>query len=249
MTDAAFDLASTEVRRDAAVRVTRPQHAATLVLVRRDAPAPRVLMGRRHAGASFMPGRWVFPGGRCERGDARAPAATELTAKTADLLMRAVPPSAAALPRALAMAAVRETFEETGLRLARPGEAPAPAAEPWRAFAADGRLPDLAALRMLARAVTPPQLARRFDARFFLADAAALAGLDPHPSTELDEVAWLTLAQTREVELPSVTRLVLAELARREAEPDRAPLFLRVVHGRRRADPLTDTPPGRRTGD
>ena len=245
MTDAAFDLASTEVRREAAVRVTRPLHAATLVLVRRDGVEPRVLMGRRHAGASFMPGRWVFPGGRCERGDARAPAATELTAETVDLLRRAVPPSAAAtLPRALALAAVRETFEETGLRLARPGAAGTPAAEPWRAFTADGGLPDLAALRFLARAVTPPELARRFDARFFLADAEALADLDPRPSAELDEVAWLTLAQTRGVELPSVTRVVLGELAKLQAEPARAPLFLRVVHGRRRADPMTDIPAG-----
>lgn len=245
MTDAAFDLASTEARRGRSARVTRPQHAATLVLVRRDGPEPRVLMGRRHAGASFMPSRWVFPGGRCERGDARAPTASELTAETADLLSRAVPRSAAAaLPRALGVAAVRETYEETGLRLARPGAAGADCAEPWRSFCADGRLPDLAALSFLARAVTPPELARRFDARFFLADAAALADLAPRPSAELDEVAWLTLAQTREVELPSVTRVVLGELAKREAEPGRAPLFLRVVHGRRRADPLTAIPRG-----
>lgn len=246
MTDAAFDLASTEARRGEAARVTRPRHAATLVLLRRDGPEPRVLMGRRHAGASFMPSRWVFPGGRCERGDALAPAASELTAETADLLSRAVARSAAAsLPRALGMAAVRETFEETGLRLARAAATPRSATtEAWRAFGEGGLLPDLGALRFVARAVTPPELARRFDARFFLADAAGLAGLDPRPSPELDEVAWLTLAETRDVELPSVTRVVLGELAKRLDTPGRPPLLLRVVHGRRRADPLTDIPAG-----
>ena len=245
MTDAAFDLASTEARRGAGRRATRPLHAATLVLVRRDGPAPRVMMGRRHAGAGFMPGRWVFPGGRCEPEDARAPAATELTAEAADLLARAVAPSAArSLPRALAMAAVRETWEETGLRLARPAEAAGAAApEPWAAFGADGRLPDLAALRFVGRAVTPPGLARRYDARFLLADAKALAGLDARPSPELDQVAWLTWEEAREVELPSVTRVILKEVALALDDPARAPLFLRVVHGRRRADPITAVPP------
>ena len=247
MTDAAFDLPSTEQRRPAG-RAARPLHAATLMLVRRDGPEPRVMMGRRHSGARFMPDRWVFPGGRCEAGDARAPVASELTPSTQDLLSRAVAPSAAAsLPRALGVAAIRETWEETGLRLARPapagGSAPSEAlAEPWAAFAADGRLPDLAALRFVGRAVTPPPLARRFDARFFEADAQALAGLDARPSPELEEVGWLTLEETRDVELPSVTRVVLKELALRLADPSRPPLFMRVVHGRRRVDPMTAIP-------
>ena len=241
MSDAAFDIASTEPRRAAGQRAVRALHAATLVLVRRDGPQPRVMMGRRHAGARFMPSRWVFPGGRCEAGDARAPAASELTGETLDLLGRATPPSATALPRALAIAAVRETWEETGLRLARLAPAPArPPAEPWPQFAADGRLPDLAALRFVARAVTPPVLPRRFDARFFLADAERLAGLEARPSPELDEVAWLTLEEARDVELPSITRFLLKELPLRLGDPARPPLFLRVVHGRRRADPITD---------
>lgn len=247
MTDAAFDLPSTELRRPAGGRATRPLHAATLILVRRDGPAPRVLMGRRHAGAGFMPDRWVFPGGRCEPADARAPAASELTPQTADLLARATPGSAPALPRALALAAVRETWEETGLRLARPAPpSAAPLPEPWPAFAEDGRLPDLAALRFVGRAVTPPPLARRFDARFFQADAQALADTDARPSPELDAVAWLTLDETRDVELPSVTRVMLKELAARLADPARPPLFLRVVHGRRRVDPITVAPPASR---
>ena len=245
MTDAVFDIASIETRRSPAGRATRPLHAATLMLVRRDGPAPRVMMGRRHAGARFMPDRWVFPGGRCEPEDARGPAASELTPVTADLLSRAVARSAAAtLPRALGLAAVRETWEETGLRLARAAPAPAsPLPEPWAAFASDGRLPDLAALSFVGRAVTPPPLARRFDARFFQAEAEALADLDARPSPELDAVAWLTLAETRDVELPSVTRVVLKELALRLDDPARPPLFMRVVHGRRRVDPITALPP------
>ncbi len=247
MSDAAFDIASTEARRGEGRRTARPAAAATLVIVRRDGAAPRVLMGRRHAGAGFMPDRWVFPGGRCEAGDARAPAASELAPETADLLARAVAPSAAVgLPRALAMAAVRETWEETGLRLARlappPAAAPpAPWAAPWAAFGADGLWPDLAALSFIARAVTPPVLARRFDARFFRADATALAPGEPRPSPELDEVRWLTFAEARGVELPSVTRFILKEVELGLDAP-RPPLFLRVLHGRRRADPIADLP-------
>ena len=64
--------------RVAGQRAVRPRSAATLMIIRRDGPKPRVLMGRRHGGHSFMPDRWVFPGGRIDRGDYRAPAANEL---------------------------------------------------------------------------------------------------------------------------------------------------------------------------
>jgi 8-oxo-dGTP pyrophosphatase MutT (NUDIX family) len=89
--------------------------------------------------------------------------------------------------------------------------------------------------------VTPPVLARRFDARFFLADARALAPGEPRPSAELDEVRWLSFAEARAVELPSVTRFILREVEL-ALEAPRPPVFLRVLHGRRRADPIPDLP-------
>ncbi|HZV84213.1 MAG TPA: NUDIX hydrolase, partial [Brevundimonas sp.] len=106
----------------------RPRDAATLILTRPGGAGPEVLMGRRARGHVFMASKWVFPGGRVERTDAGAPAATEMAPVETARLVREVPPRRA---RALALAAVRETFEETGLLLAEPAPA-VPVAGPWR---------------------------------------------------------------------------------------------------------------------
>jgi 8-oxo-dGTP pyrophosphatase MutT (NUDIX family) len=207
----------------------RPKDAATLILTRVRKGAPEVLMGRRAPGHVFMASKWVFPGGRVERTDSSAAFATDLAHADAIRLGRETTPRRA---RALALAAVRETFEETGLLLAEPAP-PASVAGPWREFRALGALPDLAALRYIARAVTPPGRSRRFDARFFLADAAAL--LHPEPtagSGELDEIAWLPLDDARAVDLPAITRFVLGEVAERLSHPDRPLPFVRMVRGR-----------------
>ena len=94
----------------------RPRDAATLIVVRKGA-RPTVLMGRRAPGHVFMASKWVFPGGRIERADFTAAAASDLDPDSAARLQAEIAPRRA---RALALAAVRETFEETGLRLARP---------------------------------------------------------------------------------------------------------------------------------
>ena len=64
----------------------RPRDAATLILVRRDSAQPAILMGRRSGGHDFMPGKWVFPGGRIDRADYRAAALSELRAEVAEEL-------------------------------------------------------------------------------------------------------------------------------------------------------------------
>lgn len=223
--DAAVDLAGAP---HAGTRL-RPRDAATLILLRDDRPEPRVLMGRRAAGHVFMAAKWVFPGGRIERADFTAASASELHPATAAALQVVLAPRRA---RALALAAIRETWEETGLLLARPG-APAAVAGPWRDFRAAGALPDLQPLRYIARAVTPPGRARRFDARFFMASALAL--LDPDPiagSGELEEIAWLPLDEARRQDLPAITRFVLAEVVERLERPDRAIPFIVQRHGR-----------------
>jgi 8-oxo-dGTP pyrophosphatase MutT (NUDIX family) len=207
----------------------RPKDAATLILARVRNGSAEVLMGRRAPGHVFMAAKWVFPGGRVERADPGAASATELRPADAVRLAREVSPRRA---RALALAAVRETFEETGLLLADPAP-PASVAGPWREFRAAGALPDLAALSYIARAITPPGRSRRFDARFFMADAAAL--LHPEPtagSGELDEIAWLPLEQARALDLPAITRFVLDEVAERLAHPGRPVPFVRMVRGR-----------------
>lgn len=232
MTDATFDSKDDGEALDPASGVLKPRHAATLIVVRDDGPAPRVLMGRRNRGHAFMASKWVFPGGRVDRGDYGAPAAAELDPAVAERLTREPRhPSPARLARALALAAVRETFEETGLLLARRSQ-PRPAAGAWRPFLALGALPDLSPLAFVARAITPPYRPRRFDARFFMAPAQALLSLERQPDCgELDEIAWVTLEETRDLDLPSITRMVLRESALRLSAPDRPAPFMRFMRG------------------
>ena len=181
--------------------------AATVVLVRDRA----VLMGQRGARAAFMPSKFVFPGGAVDPGDAEvAPAAPLPAGEAAKLSEHAGPALAAALP----MTAIRELWEEAGLRLAAPGDWPAPPPG-WRGFAAGGHRPDASALRLVFRAVTPPGRPRRFDARFFMADASHLAG-DPDDfdaaEDELTGLAWVPIEEARALDLPFVTELALAEV-------------------------------------
>ncbi len=207
----------------------RPKDAATLILTRKGANGAEVLMGRRAPGHVFMASKWVFPGGRIERTDFTAAAGADLSPDALRLLIRETDARRA---RALAMAAVRETFEETGLISGQPAP-PASVAGPWREYRAAGALPDLSALTYVARAITPPGRTRRFDARFFLAPADAL--LHPEPTTgsgELDEIAWLPLAEARALDLPAITRFVLDEIAAGRGGADRPRPFVRMVHGR-----------------
>jgi 8-oxo-dGTP pyrophosphatase MutT (NUDIX family) len=197
-----------------------------LILIRRDGGEPRLLMGRRHAGHAFMPDKWVFPGGRVDRADFRARAVSELRPQVSELVQRTAPAGrAAGLPRALAVAAVRETWEEAGLLLGRVDQ---------------GRLAaDLAPLDLVAHAITPPGRVRRFDARFFTADALALARLERTPgSGELEKIAWFALPEALALDLPSITRFVVAELAERERDPARRPPSVRMVRGEKRIERL-----------
>lgn len=210
-------------------RAVRPRDAATLIILDRRKATPRVLMGRRHGGHNFMPGKWVFPGGRLDRSDFHAPFATDLRHDVAARLGKTAP---AARGRALALAAIRETFEEVGLLMARPAP-PRPGSGPWREFLAQGALPDLEALDFVARAVTPPASPKRFDARFFMADASRLISLERQADCgELDEIAWVDLEEALRLDLPSVTRFVLREIPHRLADPARPAPSLRFLRGR-----------------
>lgn len=235
MTAAPFDAAQDLADAPAVGARLRPKDAATLILVRRDGPGPRLLMGRRAAGHTFMAAKWVFPGGRVDRADTRAPAASELRPEVAALVERH---ATRARARALALAAVRETFEETGLLLAKPAPT-RPAAGPWRPFLERGAAPDLAALDYVARAVTPPGRTRRFDARFFLADAGALLSPDAEPGCgELDEIAWFELGEAERLDLPAITRFVIGQVSERLSGATPAPLFVRFVRRRHQVDPI-----------
>lgn len=171
------------------------------------------MMGQRGKGHVFMPDKWVFPGGRVEPTDARLPAAAELCARTEWLLQQG---GAVRRPsRAFALAAARETHEETGLIVGGP----------------EG--PDLSRFTFVARAVTPPYRTRRFDARFFMADAEAVL-LDDRPAgptEELLQVRWLGFDEAEQLDLPNITRFVLKEVRGRMAGQDLKPPFTRYRRG------------------
>jgi 8-oxo-dGTP pyrophosphatase MutT (NUDIX family) len=196
----------------------RPKDAATLILVKRDDGTPRVLMGRRHEGMAFMAGKYVFPGGRVDPGDQRLLVETELRQDVLVKLTKGATPSRA---KGLALAAIRETFEETGIILGERSEKlPRTKTGAWKRFFSHGLMPRLDRLEYIARAITPPNRTRRFDARFFMADAAHIGhALERAESDELLEACWLTFEEARAQDLPTITRRMIEEVEARVAKP------------------------------
>ena len=150
-------------------------------------------MGLRHARHRFMPNVLVFPGGRVDRADHRAKAVSELPPFTRACLERQAPPS---LARALGVAAARELEEEAGLVLGR----------------MEGRRlwPELGAMDYLCRAVTPPNRAMRFNARFLIAPAEAARG-EIRGSGELERLDFFAIEDAFRHRVATITAKVLAE--------------------------------------
>lgn len=210
---------------------TAIRDAATIVLVRdTDGPAPRVLMGQRGAGAAFMPNKFVFPGGAIDPDDSLIRFAHPVDPATRlRLASQPVTPMAPA-PEAMMAAAIRELWEEAGLMLAHPGPWQGPLPDDWRRFAEAGMCPAPEGLQYIFRAITPPGRTRRFDARFFLADARHVAGdLDDfsHACDELSHLHWIELAEARRLDLPFITEVVLAEAEAvlHDGRPESVPFF------------------------
>jgi 8-oxo-dGTP pyrophosphatase MutT (NUDIX family) len=211
----------------------RPKDAATVMLLRQSSAGLVVYMLRRKSSMAFAPGAYVFPGGSVDSRDAdeqvawAGPDAAEW-GKVFD-----APP---ALARALVCAAVRETFEESGVMLAGESASSVVAdttSDEWEAdrHALLDRSISLAELlgrrRLVLRAdllrpwsrwITPVVEPRRFDTRFF---AAALpAGQRTRDvGGEAAEVAWVAPADAlaagnrREILLFPPTAVTLSELA------------------------------------
>lgn len=198
----------------------RPDDAATIILTRDSRRGPELLMGRRGNNHVFMAGMYVFPGGRVDAADARVGTADELHPDVARRLAKSCTPSRA---RALALAAIRELYEEAGLMLGAAAARPPngrPLAPTWRAFAEAGLAPALQPIEYVARAITPPGRARRFHARFLLADArhahGKLAG-----DGELVDLRWVSIARARKLPTAGITRVILEELELRLADRER----------------------------
>jgi len=222
----------------------RPKDSATLILLDRSGGKIKLLMGRRHAGHRFMPGRYVFPGGRTDPDDARVAASDALDPLELDKLTAGSPRTSAARARAIAMSAIRETYEEAGLLI---GQKSAFATDKagWKGFAEAGVTPSLSPLRLLARAITPPGRVRRFDTRFFAAWRSDVAHELPDggPTDELEAQVWLTPVEARELDLPIITKRVMSDIEDRlrddpELRPGGPVPFYRLLHNRMRRDVL-----------
>jgi 8-oxo-dGTP pyrophosphatase MutT (NUDIX family) len=229
----------TRTIRDQTFPNLKPRDSATLILIDRAHPVPKVLLGRRHLRHRFMPGKFVFPGGRIEPTDRQMPSFAPLQAQYVTRLMRRVRRPSAVKAAGYALAAVRETYEETGLMLGvrsdrvietPPGE--------WEAFTKAGILPDLSAVHFIARAITPPKRPLRFDSRFFAAEVSAIAHRAEGfvgPESELVELVWLPINEARSLDMPGITAVVLEELQDRIAagmsNDQPVPLY-RMLHKR-----------------
>lgn len=216
------------------------RNAATVIVLRDRHNDPSILMGQRGANAAFMPNKFVFPGGAVDAQDSQIPLAAPLPELCHDRLGEDAPQG---LQHALAAAAIRELWEETGLILGTPGSWADTPPEDWQTFAATGHRPAADALQFVFRALTPPGRPRRFDARFFLVDAAAIQGdLDDFTEAcdELSHLQWIKLSKARSFDLPFITEVVLAEVEGRVTDTtppvsvpyfrnnDEASLFLRL---------------------
>ena len=222
-------------------RAARPKDAATLIIVRAGIK-PTLLMGKRAASHHFMPNKFVFPGGRFDLIDQRLRVPGNLSKPVMQRLRKHTPAAVTEHKlRGLALTAIRETFEETGLVVGRPTTQHVQTGHPiWREYLDQGVEPPLEHMDFIARAITPTYHTRRFDTRFFLVHDEFIHN-DPERITdvsgELNQLHWLTLDAARGLDLPSVTRWVLdiveqrIQLAPRDQLKQPAPL-VRFARGR-----------------
>ena len=191
---------------------TKIENAASIVVVRYDNKYPMVLMGKRNANSSFMPDKYVFPGGKVDLDDLKINLANEINVTCRANLDYASNPK---LVNGLCAASIRELFEETGHILGIKGKWDETAPDNWREFLKSGYRPDAAGLRFIFRAVTPPGYKRRFDTRFFLVNAEWLATDLSYFFTfsdELLDLRWIRLERATDFDIPFITSLVLNEV-------------------------------------
>jgi len=193
--------------REEGTKAVRPRDAATIIIWRKRGRRIEVLMGERHRAHKFLPHRYVFPGGRVDAGDARVRAGSEMAPAVAAQLARTTRNGRA---RSIAIAAIRETFEETGLIIGT--DDPLPHRPPplgWDRFFGAGFAPALNRLDYIARAITPVFRPMRFDARFFMVEAGGIGG-DLQGSGELENLDWIPIKETQNFELAMVTQNILS---------------------------------------
>jgi 8-oxo-dGTP pyrophosphatase MutT (NUDIX family) len=188
-----------------------PRLAASLVIFDNSGPEPRFLMGQRHPDLQFMPGYFVFPGGKVDRSDDATALQGALRPDDDRAYRQALLRRFRHRGLAPLAAALREADEEAGF-VFHMAQEPADL-EPADLEPADLEPADLADFHYLGRAVTPSIMPRRFDAHFFMVDRARarLVRDDPSgPESELTSLAWLTFDDALKRPIAAITRAVLS---------------------------------------
>lgn len=201
----------------------RPRDAASLIVIDRSGSEPRFLLGKRHEAHKFMPGKFVFPGGKTDACDFSVAPARDIDMQCLTRLRSGLRNNGTeAKARALALSAVREAFEEAGLIIGQASRLLSHDHE-WRPFSERNLAPDLAPLRYVARAITPPQYPRRYDTRFFAVfrDVAIETEMRQHEDNEMLDFCYASHAETAVMNLPGITRIILQSVMDRlSADPD-----------------------------
>lgn len=199
----------------------RPKNSATLIILRRNGNSTEMLMGKRHARHTFMPNLYVFPGGVVDAADSRLKLPpndnTNISGLNQNLLLHDMKgPKTASRARALVLAAIRETFEETGYIVGiKNNQLQRTKSNSWQKFFNTGYLPNCETCKYIGRAITPPNSVRRYDTRFFALWADDLAdGLNRHGTgtDELEKLIWVPINGIQDINTPSITKIMTLEL-------------------------------------
>jgi len=218
-------------KRKELTRAPRPRLASTLVVTCGSGKDLKILMGQRSKRHDFMPSVYVFPGGRVDRADSYAKYAGDLSPRTQRIMETAYNSRRA---RAVVLASVRETWEETGLMLGAPSETHRNLTNAsYDAFRAKGQLPDLSGIEVFGRAVTPPHRHKRFDAWFFVKHLGERRLPKISDSSELLNVGWFTFDEIEKLETQRATDMML-QVLKRYLKADRPPehiFYSRAIRG------------------
>ena len=222
---------SEKLKRKELARAPKPRLASTLVLTHGTGANLRILMGQRSKRHDFMPSVYVFPGGRVDRADSYAKYAKDLSPRTEHILEAAYTPRRA---RAIALASIRETWEETGVMLGAPAKTTRNLNHAsYDDFRQAGQLPDLSGVEVFGRAVTPPHRHKRFDAWFFVKKLEGDSPPQASDSSELLNVGWFTFDEIKNLEKQRATDMML-QVLERYLKMDRPPekiFYSRAIRG------------------
>ncbi len=214
-------------------KAPRPKLAATIVLLREHNGNKQILMGKRSTKHDFMPSVYVFPGGRVDRADSFAPSIDEPDKRTQNILQNALSEARA---RACVLAAIRETFEETGIIIGQKAKTKYQTNhKSWREFHAGGYLPKLSGIELFGRAITPPHRDKRFDTWFFLKHMSREEAYCPFcDSKELLDIGWFDFSQIKNLPTHRATDMMLEQLKIYLADGRQgADIFMSKVIGRK----------------